>query len=783
MKLSAFSLALVAGMASNSLFANDSPYAFWAADEESDAIEFSGSDSVINGMVHSNGGIKIGGSSNRFTGGVNWVSDFDNGGGGNRFSPAAERVDELEWPLSYELSDYAPGGSAALAAGSRYFDLSEQCDDEDKWDVDVQGTELPAGLYWVPCEVVLNASDLSGEISIVSTHTIEVSGSDQSNLSAFQDGILFLTSTDEDLGIKLSGSEMNLTGYLTAENSEVEISCSYIALSCGVYANRIKISGSNIDMEGGLCGVAAPVPNTAPVANNDSVELVEDATVSIALTGTDADGDVLSFNVVSQPVNGTLSGDAPALVYTPTGDFFGSDTFTFIVNDGTEDSVVATVSISVLAVNDAPVAGDLAFTLDEDDSVAITFDGSDVDLDVLTFEVSSQPASGTLTVAGNSATYTPNANFDGIDTFTYVANDGQVNSALATVSLTVLPVNDAPVFNPLSIQTAEDTPVTVTLTAIDADDDALTYSVTTLPNNGDAEINGDLLTYNPNPGFFGDDSVFIAVSDGSLSSDPTLVPILVNEVNTAPTVESIAVSTDVDTPVSIVLMASDTDGDALAFAIERPPTKGTLSGDGANLIYTPNNGAVGADQFLYSAFDGRESSGAASVDIQIEPINLAPIADAGNDASVLFNQLPIALDGSGSSDPENGVLSYQWLVVDGPADAAPMLSDASVSQPSFATDTIGIYTVQLIVSDGELDSQPDTMTLTVLNSVNQAPIADAGPDQSVASDTPVNLTGLASTDPDGDELAYRWSLLDQPPGSQAGFTDAANSTPIFFGDK
>ena len=122
-----------------------------------------------------------------------------------------------------------------------------------------------------------------------------------------------------------------------------------------------------------------------------------------------------------------------------------------------------------------PVANAQSIGTDEDTATAVTLSGSDVDGDSLTFTVTSGPAHGTLSGSGANLTYTPAANYNGPDSFTYVANDGWTDSAAASVSLTVQAVNDAPAANAQSIGTDEDTATVVTLSGSDVEGDGLTY--------------------------------------------------------------------------------------------------------------------------------------------------------------------------------------------------------------------------------------------------------------------------------------------------------------------
>ena len=118
--------------------------------------------------------------------------------------------------------------------------------------------------------------------------------------------------------------------------------------------------------------------NGAPSADDQSVTVDEDTPVAVTLTGSDPDGDPLSFTVVAGPADGSLSGTAPNLTYTPDANVNGTDSFTFVANDGTVDSAEATVSITVNPVNDAPSSSSITTSTDQDTPVAVTLLGADV---------------------------------------------------------------------------------------------------------------------------------------------------------------------------------------------------------------------------------------------------------------------------------------------------------------------------------------------------------------------------------------------------------------------
>jgi VCBS repeat-containing protein len=264
------------------------------------------------------------------------------------------------------------------------------------------------------------------------------------------------------------------------------------------------------------------------------VSTPEDTSKAITLTGSDVDGDSLTFTVVAGPSNGTLSGTAPNLNYTPNGDFNGADSFTFKVNDGTVDSAVATVDITITPVNDAPVADPQTVTTSEDAAKAITLTGSDVDGDGLSFAVATPPSHGSLSGSGANLTYTPDTDYNGLDSFTFVANDGTINSAEAMVSITIDPVNDAPVADDQSVTTDQDTALDVTLTAGDVDGDSLSFAIVTPPGNGTLSGTAPDLTYTPDPGYSGPDSFSFVANDGTVDSTAATITIDVTPVATGP---------------------------------------------------------------------------------------------------------------------------------------------------------------------------------------------------------------------------------------------------------
>lgn len=158
--------------------------------------------------------------------------------------------------------------------------------------------------------------------------------------------------------------------------------------------------------------------------------------------------------------------------------------------------------------------------------------------------------------------------------------------------------------------------------------------------------------------------------------------------------------------------------------------------------------------------------------------NRPPVANAGADQSVYVQQI-VTLDGSASSDPDGDALTYQWTLLQRPAGSTATLATPTSVHPALTPDREGEYLVQLIVRDGNLASAPDTVTISTRNS---APVANAGPDQTVALGLPVQLDGSASSDVDGDALTYAWQLVQRPAGSFATLERPDEVAPAFTPD-
>lgn len=157
--------------------------------------------------------------------------------------------------------------------------------------------------------------------------------------------------------------------------------------------------------------------NDAPTASGASYTVTEDTPRTVGLSAADVDGDALTYTIVDAPDHGILTGTGANPTYTPDPNYEGSDSFSFRVNDGALNSNVATVSITVNGVNDTPTADNQNASTNEDTPRSITLTGADLDGDPILFQIVGNPSNGVLSGSGANRTYTPNANFNGNDSF------------------------------------------------------------------------------------------------------------------------------------------------------------------------------------------------------------------------------------------------------------------------------------------------------------------------------------------------------------------------------
>ena len=500
--------------------------------------------------------------------------------------------------------------------------------------------------------------------------------------------------------------------------------------------------------------------NDAPVAVDDSEITLEDTavTIDVLANDNDVDGDLLSVQSVTQPTNGqVIINPDETIQFTPDTNFNGSDNFSYIINDGNGGTDIATVAITVTAVNDAPVAIDDGVSTAEDNSVNISVLGNDqdVDGDLLTVQSVTQPANGVAIInLDETVTYTPDENFNGLESFNYTVSDGQGGIDTAVISVTVTAVNDIPIALNDLVSTNEDTSIDVIVLTndSDADGDALTVTAVTTPTFGTATINIDnSVTYTPTANFNGGDAFDYTISDGNGGFDTAVISITVAALNDVPIAVDDNGTTNEDTAVILAVLDNDidVDGDSLLVSATTQPINGVVTINADNsMTYTPTNNFNGSDSFTYTVADGNGGTDVATVSVTVSPINDLPevVADTAvtdEDTTVIVD----VLSNDGDVDGDSLSVTAVTTPTNGTAVRNP---DETISYTPVA-DFNGNDSFNYTVADGQGGFASATVSVTVI-AVNDLPIAV---DDLVVTpeDTAVIIDVLANdSDVDGDAL-------------------------------
>jgi len=450
---------------------------------------------------------------------------------------------------------------------------------------------------------------------------------------------------------------------------------------------------------------------------------------------TDADpGTTLTVSVNTNPSHGTVSVNPDGtFTYTPAIGYVGPDSFTYRCTDGALTSAIATASITVvIGPNVRPTVAPNTYAATEETTLnvnaasGVLANDFDADGDSFTAVLATPPASGSLTLNPNgSFSYTPALNVTGPVTFTYTANDLGGPSAPATVTINIANVNDPPVAVNETYSTDPGVTLVVPAPGVlgnDTDPDpgfALTAAVVTPPVQGILTLNANgSFNYAPPAGLTGNVTFTYRANDGTVNSNNATVTI---RINARPVANANTYAATEDTPLSIAapgVLSNDTDpeNDPLTAQLTTSVSHGTLalSANGA-FNYTPAQNYHGPDSFTYKAFDGaRDSLTAATVTINVVPVNDAPVAVADSYATPLDTPLSVpAATGLLSNDSDVDQQSLTAVLNSSPAhgtlDIAPDGSLFYVPNAGYS----GLDSFTYRASDGVLTSAVATVNIGV----------------------------------------------------------------------
>jgi len=488
----------------------------------------------------------------------------------------------------------------------------------------------------------------------------------------------------------------------------------------------------------------------SPIANSLNVFTNEDEGLLIQLAGSDPGSSELSFIINQSPEHGTLTGnpdDLSQFNYTPSNNFYGEDNFTFVVFNGEFYSDEAVVVIQINPVNDAPEVEHITLEGQEDTNLNVTLAGEDVEGDGLTYSVINNPLNGSFSLTDNILTYSPNSDFHGEDQITYIANDGELDSQEALITIIVAAVNDQPVAQDIEITLYEDNVFSFTFDVDDVDnsDDQISIYIQDDVEFGILSISGLEATLLPHDDLFGDFSLNYQALDGELFSAPATLTVHILPVNDAPMLSTILdQSTNEDEIFYYQLSASDIDDDQLDFSVEEVDHV-DVSIDGQTLLVSPEDDFNGLLLIEVSVTDG-EFTDIKNFILNVIPVNDSPVLSDIEDQSSLEDQT-FTMD-IVANDVDGDNLSY-WS-------NSSQYADVSFTDNQLLViphdDWFGEINITVNVTDGEyIDS--DEFVLDVLP-VNDAPILSTIDEQIINEDSSLIYQIIAS-DVDGDNLDYQ----------------------------
>jgi putative cell wall-binding protein len=504
-------------------------------------------------------------------------------------------------------------------------------------------------------------------------------------------------------------------------------------------------------------------PPGTPIAHAQSVTAQFETPMAITLTGTSPDGLTLTYAIATPPSDGTLSGTAPNVTYTPDAGFEGDDEFTFTVSDGIATSAPASVSVTVFP--DPPVAQDVTATTDQDAPVLVTLDADSPGGHPLTYHYD-QPDDGTVTGAGPGVTYTPDPGFHGTDTFDYHVDDGFNDSNTATVTVTVVPL--PPVAHDQDVDVPKGAVAfVITLQADNPSGGPLTYTIDSGPGDGAAVVVGDGpdVDYTPDPGFEGTDAFTWHVNDTFANSIPATVTIDVEPA--APVAQDVSAETDQDVPVVITLDADNFSNNPLTYDYDQPDD-GTVTGAGEDVTYTPDPGFHDEDTFTFYVNDGFVNSNTATVTVTVHPAH--PVADDQSVSTAYETPVDITLE---AESPSGGPLTFQYTqpgdgTVTGTGPGVTYTPDDGFQ----GEDSFTFY-----VDDTFNDSNTATVTVTV----EPPPPIAYDVSEETDQDTPVLIT-LDADNFSANPLTYHYEQPDDGTVTGAGPGVTYTPDPGFYGE-
>lgn len=569
-------------------------------------------------------------------------------------------------------------------------------------------------------------------------------------------------------------------------------------------ANGEALSSANGTSTHALYGYAPT--NRPPSVANRGFAINEDTRGVFTLSASDPDaGDYHSYSIVAWPhyAHGSAYISGNQLVFTPNANWNGTASLTYVARDSKgATSNVATVTITVYPVNDAPSVHNVAHTSNEDTAAVVALPVNDIDLHVegdshaWYIVTAPNPAHGSAAISGNHLFFYPNANWHGTTTLTYRARDSRgAESNVGTVTINVSSINDIPSVQNLTLATIEDTAGSITLPVTDADmsfeGDSHSWHLVTAPNaaHGNATISGNRLTFTPHSNWNGTTSLtYRALDSRGAYSNTATVTVTATPQNDTPSVSNVAHTSNEDTVAAITLPVSDVDlnyeGDSHSWSLVTAPNPahGTASVSGNQLMFTPVPNWNGITTMTYRTQDSKGAqSNTATVTLTVRPVNDAPSI---SNAALATSEDTAGTLGLAAEDIDTAFEgdNHSWSIVSAPnAEHGAASIDGNRLTFTPAPDWNGSTTLTYQAQDSKgAMSNVASVSITV-SPVNDIPSV---PDltHSMEEDTSESIT-LPVEDVDlrfeGD--SHTWHIVAAPPADQATAAIEGNTltfTPV-----
>jgi len=371
--------------------------------------------------------------------------------------------------------------------------------------------------------------------------------------------------------------------------------------------------------------------NDRPVAQGDKLRMDEDSQVQGTLNGSDIDGDPLYVEIVSYPSQGKLELINPQTgqySYRPFQNYFGTDSFQFVVNDSETKSLTASVDVIIDPQNDPPIATPLSFETLEDTTLSGILGGTDIDNDPVIFMIVESPnalSNGTIEIKDATQgmfNYYPPENEFGTFIFNYFVTDGKLTSSPVGLTINVMPANDPPVVFNQDLSTDKNEPLFITLSGSDIDKDFLLYEIIQPPTNGELVTDGDFWKYIPNADFQGTD-FFNFQADDQSGSETSVSNI--GTINIRVGVPVADFYTFEDNKVSIDLLSgTNFISEVIQYEIIDLPDHGLLKGEGQFQTYEADVNYSDMDRFQVRYIFSEQASIEREIQIYMIPVNDPP---------------------------------------------------------------------------------------------------------------------------------------------------------------